>query len=117
MGQWWAPVAEKARLPIHFKRIGLAGMRKLAPLLTALAVVAGVALLAFPPRNEMRQAVRDFGFDPARLTGFAWLGCSEQDVFRQKWVGRNPAGRAVSGVVCGGITKGWTVRMTDRRVS
>ena len=59
----------------------------------------------------MQRAVQDFGFRDVHLTGFALLGCSEQDTFRQKWAGRTAAGKPVTGVVCGGLAKGWTVRL------
>lgn len=78
----------------------------------ALLFVAGLALLAFPPRDWMQRAVQDFGFRDVHLTGFAWLGCSGQDSFRQTWVGRSVAGRSVGGVVCGGPVRAWTVRLT-----
>ena len=87
-------------------------MKRVFPAFFLLLVLSGIALLAFPPREEMQRAVQDFGFRDVHLTGFAILGCSEQDAFRQKWSGRNAAGRPVRGVVCGGLAKGWTVRLT-----
>ena len=79
----------------------------------AAAAVLVAALLTYAPRDRMRGAVRDFGFGDVRIGGFAWLGCGKDDAFRRYWTGRNRSGRPVSGVVCGGLGKGWTVRLTD----
>jgi hypothetical protein len=87
-------------------------MKKAIPVLFIFLIIAAIALIAFPPRNQMQRAVEEFGFQNVHLTGFAFLGCSEQDAFRQKWSGRNAAGKAVNGVICGGLAKGWTVRLT-----
>lgn len=87
-------------------------MKKAFPVVLTLIILAAIALIAFPPREQMQRSIQDFGFRDVHLTGFAFLGCSEQDAFRQKWVGRNAAGKPVSGVICGGLVKGWTVRLT-----
>nr|WP_086491256.1 hypothetical protein [Novosphingobium panipatense] len=62
----------------------------------------------------MRAAVQDFGFTEVTLGGFAWLGCSKDDMFSRTWVGLSASGSRVEGVVCGGWAKGYTVRITGR---
>ncbi|MDB5722579.1 MAG: hypothetical protein JWP15_3197 [Alphaproteobacteria bacterium] len=79
----------------------------------SLAALAALALvLAHAPVDSMAHAVEAFGFDDVRVSGFAWLGCGEGDVFRRKWSAQRRGGERVQGVVCGGLTKGWTVRIT-----
>lgn len=77
-------------------------------------MIAAAALLAgcAPPVGEARSAVEAYGFDRVNVGGYALIGCSREDVHRFKWTGRNTAGRHVAGVVCGGILKDWTVRIT-----
>ncbi|EJU14949.1 hypothetical protein LH128_01197 [Sphingomonas sp. LH128] len=80
-----------------------------------IAAVAALALAGCAPNPaELRGAVEDFGFTDVRLGDHAWFGCSRDDTFRQRWTGRNAAGAPVSGVVCGGFGKGYTVRITGR---
>jgi len=87
-------------------------MKRVFPWLVAIVAVGAFVLMAFPPRDDMRSAVINSGFREVQLAGFAWFGCSEQDTFRQKWKGHSSEGKPVTGVVCGGLLKGWTVRLT-----
>lgn len=84
--------------------------RKLLPGLAVLALV--IVMIAYAPVDSMARAVEAFGFSDVRVSGFAWLGCGEGDMFRRKWSAQRRGGGRVEGVVCGGLTKGWTVRIT-----
>lgn len=83
-------------------------------LIVAAALPALALTACAPPTGEMRAAVEDFGFSDVEIQGVAWWGCSKDDTFERKWTALTAAGRPVSGVVCGGFGKGWTVRITGR---
>ncbi len=87
-------------------------MKAILPALGVALLVAMAATMALPPRGHMARAVREYGFSDVHVTGFALFGCSEQDIYREHWTGRNRAGQPVAGVICGGVTKGWTVRLS-----
>jgi len=44
------------------------------------------------------------------IGGYAFWGCGKEDEFKSKFNAISPKGEAVSGVVCGGFFKGYTVR-------
>jgi hypothetical protein len=50
------------------------------------------------------------GFTNVQTHGYAFWGCSKDDDFSTKFTATNTAGKQVSGVVCGGLLKGQTVR-------
>ena len=59
-------------------------------------------------------AIEAYGFKDVRLTGFAWWGCdSERDnpLYNTRFSATSPNGKPVNGVACGGVLKGWTVRI------
>ena len=51
-----------------------------------------------------------FGVLNIEITGYAWLGCSEDDWYHTGFIAKAPMGANVSGIVCSGIFKGSTVR-------
>lgn len=87
-----------------------------AVIVFALAVFGVVAVSGGCSEDKagMQAAVQDFGFTDVTLGGFAWLGCSKDDMFSRTWVGLGASGSRVEGVVCGGWAKGYTVRITGR---
>lgn len=57
------------------------------------------------------QALQSSGFRDVAVTGYRYFGCGEEDVFRTGFEATGQSGRRVSGVVCSGFFKGYTVRL------
>lgn len=81
-------------------------MKKLAGLIVAL-------FLAGCGEDSAKRAIEAHGFSNVVLNGPVWWGCSDSDDFfwNSKFAAESVNGRPVSGVVCGGAMKGWTVRI------
>lgn len=63
-------------------------------------------------RSHALQAVEDSGYADVRMEGPVVLACDQNDVYRWRWEGTNPAGKRVKGQACAGWWfKGWTVRL------
>jgi hypothetical protein len=80
-------------------------MKILAAMILTTAFVAGCS----DPQSATR-ALESQGFKNIKITGYAWLGCSEDDAWRTGFEADALSGRRVAGVVCSGIFKGSTVR-------
>lgn len=78
----------------------------------ALALSATLFLAACGEQDAKR-AVEAYGFDSVTIGGTPWYGCGESDSFfyNQRFTALNNKGKAVSGVVCGSVFKGYTVRV------
>ncbi len=78
-----------------------------------LALIGLTLLLAGCGEDSAKRAIEAHGFADVALTGSVWWGCSDSDDFfwNSKFVAKAVNGRSVSGVVCGGPMKGWTVRI------
>lgn len=76
------------------------------------AALLAVSLTAcFPMKDETaRRALESQGLTDIQFHGIALIGCGEKDMFRKKFTATTMHGTAVSGVVCGGVLKGATVR-------
>jgi hypothetical protein len=77
-------------------------------LVLAIALVA--ALVGCTDEHGSRRALEAQGFGNIEFTGYAWIGCGQDDDFATRFNATNPAGKRVSGVVCCGLAKGCTVR-------
>ena len=77
-----------------------------------IAITVSLALSGCMPMDAERatRALESSGMHDVKLGGMAYFGCDEKDIFRQKFTATNAAGQHVSGVVCGGVFKGATVR-------
>ena len=51
------------------------------------------------------------GFTRVSITGYRFFGCGEDDVFRTGFEAMAPNGERVTGVVCSGWLKGYTLRL------
>ena len=86
-------------------------------LLIVLAIVGILAALVFTPGcsnpDDAKKALLDAGYSDITMTGYAWLGCSDDDTYHESFTAFGPGGkeRRVAGVVCGGWGKGWTIRL------
>lgn len=73
-----------------------------------LLALAGVACT---DSNKATRVLSDQGYTNIQITGYAFLGCSEDDTFSTGFTATSPAGKQVSGVVCSSwFTKGATIR-------
>jgi hypothetical protein len=77
------------------------------------AAAAACLLLAGCDEDGAKHAIEAWGFSDVQLTGMPWYGCAQDDddFYNTKFTAKSANGRAVSGVACGGIFKGWTVRI------
>lgn len=76
------------------------------------SVLVSVALLASSctaPNRASRVLVEN-GYSDIQLTGFAWFGCGENDLFSDGFIAKSSNGSTVRGVVCSGFPKGSTIR-------
>jgi hypothetical protein len=76
-------------------------------------IIASLALLASctAPNTAERTLVAN-GYTDVEIRGYALFGCGEDDQFRTKFRATAPSGMTVDGVVCGGLFKGSTIRLT-----
>lgn len=82
----------------------------------ALIAVAVFVLImtVLTPTNEggSTEALKDAGYHPIEVGGYAWFTCSDRDVFATKFKAYSPdSTRVVTGAVCQGIFKGKTIRL------
>jgi hypothetical protein len=50
------------------------------------------------------------GMTDVVIGGYPFWGCSDKDTFKSSFTAKDSRGHDVSGVVCGGVLKGYTVR-------
>lgn len=83
---------------------------------TKLIIAASLLLLlsACTDEDGARRALNAQGFHDIKTTGYRWWGCDSGKVSDDGWhtgfTAVGPTGVPVSGVVCGGIFKGNTIR-------
>ena len=63
------------------------------------------------PEDQVVRAVNAAGMSDVQPGGIAWIGCSQGDDYGRKFTALDRSGNKVSGVVCGGLFKGATVRI------
>lgn len=78
----------------------------------AVVLLVGVALMGMcgTKPDTTRRVLEAQGFTRVEPGGYAWLDCSEKDVFRTRFTAQSPAGVQVTGAVCSGWFKNNTVR-------
>lgn len=59
--------------------------------------------------SDMKRLMRQEGITEFVDKGYAVFGCSDSDAFHSEFTGKKN-GVPVSGYVCGGLSKGYTVR-------
>lgn len=57
-----------------------------------------------------REALLDQGYTNVKMTGTQFTGCAENDLYRNGFTATGPTGRPVTGVVCSGAFKDYTIR-------
>ena len=50
------------------------------------------------------------GYTQVEITGYSFLGCGENDLWRTGFRAKSPNGNYTEGVVCEGVFKGQTIR-------
>lgn len=61
--------------------------------------------------DESTRALEASGYRDIVITGYDIFGCDEKDLFHTSFKAVGADGKAVNGVVCGGIFKGSTIRV------
>ncbi len=61
------------------------------------------------PHSDMERMMRQEGISSYLDRGYTFLGCGEDDSFKSQFTGMKN-GQAISGYVCGGLVKGYTIR-------
>lgn len=59
---------------------------------------------------DAKRVLEQQGYTEVITGGYGWFACSKSDNFSTKFKAKSPSGVPVSGVVCGGILKGSTIR-------
>lgn len=77
--------------------------------IAALAATLSLAGCGISP-DQGAKTLAAMGMTDIKIGGYAWFGCSEDDTFRSNFTAIGQNGQPVSGVLCGGMFKGVTVR-------
>jgi hypothetical protein len=82
----------------------------------AIIILATAGLVACTRPNQAKETLEAQGFSNVEITGYAMWGCSsgkdDDENFHTKFTATGPTGKHVHGVVCSGLLKGATVRIT-----
>lgn len=57
------------------------------------------------------KALEGAGYTDIKITGYKFFGCGNDDTFHTGFNATGVNGKQVSGVVCGGLMKGSTIRV------
>lgn len=76
-----------------------------------LIAAALLALTACVGQDRAARVLKEQGYTDIEITGYRWLGCSDDDQFHAGFKAKSPAHVPVTGVVCSGFTKGSTIRL------
>lgn len=60
--------------------------------------------------NQGERILRSQGLTDVQIGSYAVWGCGKDDSFGSNFSAKNASGEAVTGVICGGFLKGYTVR-------
>lgn len=78
--------------------------------LLALAAVAALLSSCGVNPDKGRAALEAQGITNIEIGSYSFFGCSKGDSYSSSFTGTGANGKPVSGVLCGGILKGITVR-------
>lgn len=71
-----------------------------------------ILLASCTNKDGATKALKDAGYHPVNVGGYAIWGCGEDDFYHTKFKAYSPdSSRIVTGVVCQGILKGKTIRL------
>jgi hypothetical protein len=75
-------------------------------------ILAAFILTSCTNAENSRRILEDAGYTGVEIKGYSVFGCSDDDVYHDKFTAISAAGRPVTGVVCGGyLFKGATIRL------
>lgn len=77
-----------------------------------LIVAAIIALASCSAPASATRTLEVNGYTNIEITGYALLGCGRDDTYSTGFIATAPNGVRVRGVVCGGVFKGDTIRLT-----
>jgi major membrane immunogen (membrane-anchored lipoprotein) len=80
-------------------------------LLIAIILILTTLITSCTSPDSTTRIVSDAGYTNVQTTGYRIFGCSDDDTFRTGFQAISANGKKVSGVVCGGILKGSTIRL------
>lgn len=75
-------------------------------------VITLLCACACTDADATRETAESMGFTNVQIGGYAFFQCSDDDKFQTEFQATNPQGRRVNGVVCCGLLKGCTLRLT-----
>lgn len=71
-----------------------------------------LALLGCMTDNvEAKRILESEGYTNIKFTGYKCFACSDDDFYSTGFTATSIAGKQVNGTVCGGIMKGYTIRI------
>jgi hypothetical protein len=59
---------------------------------------------------KAKRILESQGLSEVVIGGYPWWGCGKEDTYASTFTAKDSRGQNVSGVVCGGVFKGYTVR-------
>lgn len=80
-------------------------MKKIATIACMLAL-AGCGV----DPGKAKRILEGQGMTDVVIGGYAFWGCSDKDTFKSSFTAKDIKGQPVSGVICSGMLKGYTVR-------
>ena len=80
--------------------------------LLAVSVISFILLGGCTKPDETKAILEANGYRSVEIKGYGWLNCSEDDQYATKFTAISGSGNMVEGVVCSGVFKGSTIRIT-----
>ena len=77
-----------------------------------LIAVIAVAATSCTNKEGATEALKDAGYHPIKVGGYAFFGCGKEDFYHTKFEAySSDSTRIVTGQVCEGLLKGKTIRI------
>lgn len=76
-----------------------------------IALLLLITLVGCTNSSTAERVLVGAGYKNVTLTGYRFFGCGEDDLFHDGFEATGPTGQRITGVVCGGILKGSTIRL------
>ena len=84
----------------------------MTPARIAALAVAAFAVAGCTDERGAILALDAAGYTSIQIGGYAWWDCDQKDQFRTRFTATGPTGKRVTGAVCSGWLKGYTIRIT-----
>lgn len=76
-----------------------------------LIIILAIALAGCTSPDKSFQTLEAAGYKNIQMTGYSFFGCDEKDSFHDGFTAVGASGKQVSGTVCSGWFKGYTIRL------